>query len=194
VGTDTTITYAPGVPPEAELRLVGDVAGKRVIELGGGGNAVALALLGARVLFVDTSPERVAETRRAAEEAGARIEFHQADLGDLGFATSGSVDVVLSTGALAAADDLGRVFRQVHRVLRPGQPLVLAVPHPLTAALEGGEVVLRHPYGAPPSRSVSNYFTTLQRSSFDVDVLLEPVPAGAMVPAALLLRARKLGV
>ena len=190
----STITYAPGVPTEAELRLCGDVAGRRVIELGGGQNAVALAHQGARVMVVDPSAEQVAAGRQAAEAADVRIEFHQSDLADLGFATSGSVELVLSTTALGDVDDVSRVFRQVHRVLKPGQPFVVAVPHPLTAALEGGEVVLRRAYGTPPARTVSGYFTALQRANFDVDVLLEPVPAGAMVPAALILRARKLGV
>lgn len=194
VPNDTTITYAPGVPTETELRLCGDVSGKRVIELGAGGNAVALAHLGARVMVVDPSADQVAAGRHDADAAEVRIEFHQSDLADLGFATSASVDLALSTGALGDVDDVSRVFRQVHRVLRAGQPLVLCVPHPLTAALEGGEVVLRRPYGTPPARTVSSYFTALQRANFAVDVLLEPVSAGAMVPAALLLRARKLGV
>ena len=48
--------------------------------------------------------------------------------------------------------------------------------------------MLRRAYGTPPARTVSGYFTALQRANFDVDVLLEPVPAGAMVPAALVLR------
>lgn len=194
MANDTTIMYAPGVPSESELRLCGDLSGRRVIELGSGANAVALARLGARVIVVDPSADEVAGGRRAAEEADVRIEFHHGDLADLGFATSGSVDLVLSTGSLGYVDDISRVFRQVHRVLRQRQAFVLAVPHPLTAALEGGEVVLRRAYGTPPARTVSAYFTALQRANFDVDVLLEPVPAGAMVPAALLLRARKLGV
>jgi len=194
VAAETTITYAEGVPTEAELRLCGDVTGRRVIELGTGGNAIALARQGARVIVVDPSADKIAGGRSEAEAADVRIEFHEGDLADLGFATSGSVDLVLSTSGLNLVDDISRVFRQVHRVLKPGQPFVLAVPHPLTAALEGGEVVLRRAYGTPPGRTVSAYFTSLQRANFDVDVLLEPVPAGAMVPAALLLRARKLGV
>ncbi len=194
VATDGTITYGPGVPTEAELRLCGDVSSKRVIELGGGANAVALARLGARVIVVEPSTQLVAEGRRDAEAAEVRIEFHAGDLADLGFATSASVDLVLSTGALGAVDDISRVFRQVHRVLEQGHPFVLTAPHPLAAMLEGGEVVLRRPYGTPPARTVSAYFTALQRANFAVDVLLEPLAAGAMVPGVLLLRARKLGV
>ena len=126
-----------------------------------------------------------------------RVEFHQAELADLGFATSASVDLVFSAGALAGVDDLPRVFRQVHRILKPGCPLVFSVPHPIAAMLEGGEVVLRKPYWSTGARTTSDLFTALQRTNFQVDVILEPQPlaaAGAHVPAALVMRARKLGV
>ena len=125
------------------------------------------------------------------------MELHQADFADLGFETSASVDLVFSAFELAAVDDLPRVFRQVHRVLRPGAPLVFSVPHPIAAMLEGGEVVLRRPYWGTTARTVSALFTALSRTNFQVDVILEPAPVdhpNVLVPAALVMRARKLGV
>ena len=41
-----------------------------------------------------------------------------------------TVDVAVSIYALGAVDDLDRVFRQVHRVLRPEAPFVFSLPHP----------------------------------------------------------------
>jgi SAM-dependent methyltransferase len=195
----TTISYGAGVPGEGDLRLCGDVAGKRVIELGLADppNAVAFAHLGAKAMGVDPRPDRVAAARRLADTEGVRIELHQGDLGDLGFATSASVDLVFSAGALSNVDDLPRVLRQVHRVLKPNAPLVFAVDHPIASMLEGGEVVLRKPYGSVGGRTVSGLFTALTRSNFLVDVMAEPVPVDAKdayVPAALVVRARKLGV
>jgi SAM-dependent methyltransferase len=194
----SAISYGDDVPDESELRLCGDVASKRVVELGAGadGNAITFAALGARALAVDPSSERLAMARRQAETAGVHVEFHQADLADLGFATSASVDLVFSSLALASVDDLPRVFRQVHRVLRPGSPFVFSVPHPIAAMLEGGEVVLRKPYWRTNARTISDLFTALQRTNFGVDVILEPAPLhhqNAFVPAALVMRARKLG-
>jgi SAM-dependent methyltransferase len=148
-------------------------------------------------MVVDPSGERVAAARRDAERAEVRVEFHQADLADLGFATSASVDLVFSAGALGTVDDLPRVFRQVHRILKPGSPLVFSVPHPIAAMLEGGEVVLRKPYWATGARTISDLFTALQRANYQVDVILEPQPlsqSNTHVPAALVMRARKLGV
>ena len=75
---------------------------------------------------------------------------------------------------------------------------MFSVPHPIAAMLEGGEVVLRKPYWSTGARTTSDLFTALQRANFQVDVILEPPAAGghpnAHVPAALVMRARKLGV
>ncbi|HET9601608.1 MAG TPA: class I SAM-dependent methyltransferase, partial [Acidimicrobiales bacterium] len=114
------------MPDESDLRLCGEVSGKRVIELGGTGSAIAFAERGARAMAA-AGVEQVEEGREQAEQAGVRVEFHAGDLADLGFATSGSVDLVFST-ALADVDDLARVLRQAHRVLRPEASLVFSVP------------------------------------------------------------------
>lgn len=190
-----TISYGPGIPDESDLRLCGDVQGKRVVELGAaGGAAVAFAARGAKAIAVDPTAEALDATRaRAAElsEPGEelRVECHRGDLADLGFATSGSVDLVFSAVALGAVDDLARVLRQVHRVLRPGGLFVFSVPHPMTTALEAGGR-----YGAA-GRTVSDIFMALVRTNFQVEVLAEPEPrAGGALPPMLVVRSRKLGV
>jgi SAM-dependent methyltransferase len=194
-----TISYGPDVPTEADLRLCGDVTGRRVIELGAAtpANAVAFAVLGAKSILVDPNADAISTARRAAEAAEVRIEAHQNDFADLGFVTSASVDLVFSSGALTGVDDLPRVFRQVHRVLKPNAPIVFAVPHPIAAMLEGGQLVIRKSYWTTGSRTVGSLFTALSRTNFLVDTILEPAPAGtkdSMVPGALVMRARKLGV
>ena len=125
-GVATHVSYGPNVPHDGELRLCGDVGGKRALELGIATevNALALAGAGAKAMAVDPSAERIASGRTMAESEGVRIEFHQGDLGDLGFATSGSVDLVVAAGSLDGVDDLPRVLRQVHRILKPEHALV----------------------------------------------------------------------
>jgi SAM-dependent methyltransferase len=195
----TTIRYGGDLPDETELHLCGDVAGHRVVELGVAAEpaVVAFAQLGARAIAIDPSPERIAAAHVRADAAEVRVELHQSELADLGFVTSASVDLVFSAGALDAVDDLPRVFRQVHRILKADGVLVLAVTHPISAMLEGGEVVLRRPYWASKARTVGALFTALTRANFLVDTILEPPPvstAHALVPAGLVVRARKLGV
>ena len=60
------ISYGDDVPDESELRLCGDVAGKRVVELGLGAgppNAITFAALGAKTMAVDPSSDRVAASQ-----------------------------------------------------------------------------------------------------------------------------------
>jgi len=218
------VLYGADLPTEADLRLLGNVEASRVLDLGcgTGHNAVVLAQQGAKVIAVDPSADRIGQARDRADAAEVRVELHQAGLAELAFLRSDSVDVALSVMALATVDDLARVFRQVHRVLKPEAALVCSFPHPAFAMFDptGPDPLrLAHPYDqtAPRSwelgndtitdhpRTVGEIFTTLHRSSFVVDQLLEPTAAdkaprsttftdGArFVPATLIVRARKQG-
>src|SRR3972149_5538370 len=55
------VHYGPLCPGEDRLRLLGDIRGKKVIDMGcgGGQNAVALAKMGAKVTAVDFSCEQI---------------------------------------------------------------------------------------------------------------------------------------
>jgi ubiquinone/menaquinone biosynthesis C-methylase UbiE len=210
------VTYGPDIPREDTLRLLGHVAGKRVIDLGcgTGHNAIALARQGAKVIGVDESAAQIAEARLACEREGVRVELHHAPLAELAFVRADTVDAALSVGGLVRVEDVDRVFRQVDRVLRPECPLVLAMPHPAFAMVETGdpERRVRRAYWDPAvvddvvPRTISSLFTALGRAGFRVDTLLEPEPTrdvprtGAWhdhmryLPATLILRARKQGL
>ena len=220
----SVVRYGAELPNEADLRLLGNVDGRRVLDLGcgSGQNAVVLARQGAKVLAVDPSVAQVGAARARSEAAEVRVELHQAELAELAFLRSDSIDAALSVMALATVDDLDRVFRQVHRVLKPEAPLVCSFPHPAFAMVD--------PTGDDPLRIVRTYdddaprrweldgddvvdyprtfaalFTSLQRANFRVDQVVEPTapatsrdgaqdaPVMRVVPATLLLRARKQG-
>ncbi len=195
----TPVTFGAHVANDAELRLCGEVGAKRALELGVSepSNAVTLAVAGAKSIVVDPSAERIARARAEAERHEVRVECHQADFADLGFLTSASVDLALCLHHLGEIDDLARTLRQVHRVLKPSAPLIVAQTHPVRAMLDGAEVVLRRGYGSEGTRTIGQLFMALSRTDFRVDVLheLDAVDeVSPMVPSVLLLRARKLGV
>jgi SAM-dependent methyltransferase len=217
------VRYGPGLPTEHELRLLGHVDGRRVLELGcgGGAGAVALAKAGARVIAVDEQLDNLGDTRDRAEREGVRVETHHGSLAELAFVRADTVDAAVSTYALATVDDLDRVFRQVHRVLRSDRPFVFSLPHPAFVMLDpdGGEPVLRRAWwdtspvawsvaderGEPDNVvTLSGLFASLSRAGFGVDMLLEPAAerstageawseAMRWVPPTLIARARKLG-
>jgi SAM-dependent methyltransferase len=213
------VPYGPGIPGEAELRLLGPVESSRVLDLGCGAGvaSIAFAKQGAKVIAVDEAADQIDAARLAAEQAGVRLELHQAPLAELAFVRADTIDAVYSAYALASVDDLDRVFRQVHRVLRPERPFVLSLPHPAFAVVDPSAhqpLQVRRSYWEPtpvawstdPSgtpdrgRTISALFTSLGRANFRVDHLLEPQPASPQVeamrwlPPTLVIRARKEGI
>ena len=190
------VSYGPDVDTEAELRLLGHVEGKRILELGSGAGqaAVALAKQGAHVISVDPTARRHELVRATADREEVKVELHQSDLAELAFIRADTIDAVLSVYALAGVEDLDRVFRQVHRVLRSECHLVLSLPHPaftmldvssgLPAGVVGRGYFDRSPRpwaqhdlsGAEYPRTIGDVFTSLSRANFRVDTLLEPQP------------------
>ena len=183
----TDLSYGPGAPSEAEARLLGPLAGKRVLVLGcvEPNVPVALAEQDAKVVVVEPSLERLEAARSRTDAAAVRVELHNVDFAELAFVRADTIDAAVAVLSLADVDDLDRVFRQVNRVLRAPGPLVLSLPHPASTLADGRSWF---------ERSVADVFTSLTRTSFGVDVLLEPVPApGARIPTTLVVRGRKLG-
>ncbi|MFP5320717.1 MAG: class I SAM-dependent methyltransferase [Acidimicrobiia bacterium] len=218
---DDAVTYGPNIAREDSLRLLGDLAGKRVLDLGcgAGRNAIAMARAGARVIAVDDDPDQVSAARQAIDAADVKVELHQSSLAELAFLRADTIDAAVSVHALGRVADVGRVFRQLHRVLRPERSFVLSLPHPTLALLDphGPDLaaVRRSAFDEEPFthddprhgtrvRSIGSLFTELGRAGFRVDHVLEPEPTEPggphwsplmkAVPATLILRARKEGI
>ena len=181
-------------PTDHELRLLGDVAGKRVLDLGCGDGtaAVTFAQQGAVVIAVDAlrrAPRARARTR--ASEAEVKVEWRAGDLADLAFLRADSIDAAFSADAVAEVDDLGapvppgaagaqaqRAVRvlvrapdgAVHRRQRRGRALVLR-----SRARSTSTTRRRLGAASTPATSAS-VFTELGRAGFRVDTILEPRP------------------
>ena len=224
VPTDV-VTYGPGVGTEDDFHLVGDVKGKRVLELGCGRaqRSIAFARQGATAIGVDFSPEMIHGAMRLCEREGAKVELRQGDLADLAFLRADSVDLVFSVYALSYGRDVERVFRQAHRVLKAGAPLVFSLPHPVYDVVGDADptarqvrlarsyfdrsAVTRDRDGeavATYHHTVSDLLVGLVRAGYRIDTVLEPEPpdAGpdtsqpwgtAYLPRTLIVRARKEG-
>jgi SAM-dependent methyltransferase len=190
---DERVTYGDGIPGDDELHLLGDVSGgRRALELGLAGNAIVLAGMGAKSIAVDPDPERIADLRIEAARAGVSVECHTAALAELGFVPSGTIDVVIANHTLHDEDDLGRTLRQVHRVLKTGAPVILAMDHPFAAVRFGRGATVR-PYGEN-HRTVGDLLYALDRANFRIEAFHElGVTYRTPVPTTLVLKARKQG-
>jgi ubiquinone/menaquinone biosynthesis C-methylase UbiE len=191
------IWYGDNVADDGELRLCGDMSGKRVLELGvaSTSNAITAAVAGAKAIALDPSSDRIARLRAAAETAEVKVECHNGELADLGMATSGSIDLVIAAHSLAAVEDLPRLLRQVHRVLKVGGPFVVAMHHPVAAMFDGADPTARRAYGTD-GITFSELYMAFERTNFHLDAIYELSARhirDALTPSVLVLRARKQG-
>ena len=187
--TESQVSYGRGVPDEGRLRLLGDISGKRVIELGIRGNALHLAAQGAKSIALDPDPDRIADLRAAAARSELTVECHHGDLADLGFAPSGTIEAVVASHSLDDEPDLARVLRQVHRVLRGSGVFVIAVAHPFAAVAAGS--VARYGDG---HRTIGDLLGALERTNFRIEAFHElGLDDDHTVPTTLVVKTRKEG-
>jgi len=192
-----SIWYGDNVADDGELRLCGDLVGKRVLELGiaSTSNAITMAAAGAKAIAVDPSADKIARLRAAATAAEVKVECHNSDLADLGLVASGSIDLAIAAHSLANVDDLPRLLRQVHRVLKSGTPFVVAMRHPVAAMFDGADPTARRSYGAD-GLPFSDLYMAFERTNFHFDAMYELNTRhvrDAVAPSVLVLRARKQG-
>lgn len=118
---------------EADAHLLGDVAGRRVLEIGCGSAPCSrwLRLAGASPVALDVSGGMLARAAELNGSTGVAVPLLQADAGALPLADA-SVDLACSAfGGLPFVSDARAVLTEVARVLVPGGRLVASVNHPM---------------------------------------------------------------
>ncbi|MFD1812888.1 class I SAM-dependent methyltransferase [Rhodococcus gannanensis] len=118
---------------EGDVQLLGEVAGRDVLEIGCGSAPCArwLAGAGARPVGLDISRGMLDRGLAAMARGGPRVPLVQAGAESLPFADE-SFDIACSAfGAVPFVADSALVMREVARVLRPGGRWVFAVNHPM---------------------------------------------------------------
>jgi SAM-dependent methyltransferase len=130
---DARFVWCPEGLDEADARLLGDVAGKDVLEVGCGAAQCArwLRAHGARAVGIDLSAGQLRHARALDERQGVRVPVAQADATALPF-RDGSFDIACSAfGAVPFVARADTVMAEVARVLRPGGRWVFSVTHPM---------------------------------------------------------------
>jgi SAM-dependent methyltransferase len=130
---DADFVWCPEGLREADARLLGDVAGLRVLEVGCGSAPCArwLAAQGAHPVALDLSAAMLRHAAALGAATRLVVPLVQAGAERLPF-TDASFDAVCSAfGAVPFVAEPERVMREVARVLRPGGRWVFAVNHPM---------------------------------------------------------------
>ena len=128
----------PIFPTESDLRILGEVAGKRVVELGAGGCncGIALAKQGARVTCLDVSEAQLRIGREHAAQAGVDIEIVEAEAREISRFGPAAFDLAIAIASLNYVPNLDEVFARVFAGLASGGRFVFSLPHPFMGAFE----------------------------------------------------------
>ena len=188
--------WCPEGLDEAEVSLLGPVAGKRIVEIGGGAAQCGRWLVrqGAGVVSLDLSGGMLAHARSLTAQTGVGPELLQAHAGALPLADN-SFDLAFTAfGAIPFVADLDVVHAEVARVLRPGGTWTFATSHPVRWAFPddpgiGGLTAIRSYFDRSPyveqddsgaAIYVEHHYTlgdhvrALVAAGFIVDDLIEP--------------------
>jgi toxoflavin synthase len=131
--TPLSLSDFTGRPPT--LSLCGDVRGLTLLDLGCGEGYCARELKkrgAGRIFGMDLSLSMVQAARQKERSEPLGIEYDQGDATDLSRFSAESFDLVVAMFLFNYLDVAAteRTLSEVHRVLRPGGRLVMAVPHP----------------------------------------------------------------
>jgi len=116
---------------ERQLRLLGPIRGKRVLELGCGAArwSIALAKKGARSVGLDLSAAQLTLARDLVRQAGNRVPLVRGSAERLPFRSASFDTVFCDWGAMTFSDPV-RSVPEVARVLCPGGTFVFATASP----------------------------------------------------------------
>jgi SAM-dependent methyltransferase len=127
---DLYLTPARPAPPE----WIGDVAGRKILCLAGGGGqqGPVLAAAGADVTVFDQSPLQLSRDRDVARREGLRLHLAEGSMDDLSRYPDDSFDAVVHPVSNCYVPDVHPVWREAARVLRPGGSLLAGFINPVS--------------------------------------------------------------
>ena len=114
------------------LGMLGDVAGRRILDLGcgEGGYSRQLKRRGANIMGIDGSETLVRIARERAEVENLDMQFICANANALDTIADSSCDIVVAAMSLMDVEDYPGAVREIRRVLCNGGTLVMSITHP----------------------------------------------------------------
>lgn len=190
---DAELVWGPEGVRETELRALGDVNGRDVLEFGGGAAQGGrwVAANGGRLVTTDIAEGMLRIGQEIDARHGTALRYVQADAAALPFGDA-SFDIVFSAyGATPFVADLPGMLAECARVLRPGGRLAYSTSHPVRWAFPDGPTALeatmnyfdRSPYVetadgrveyAEYHRTIGDHVRALTAAGLRVVDLIEP--------------------
>jgi ubiquinone/menaquinone biosynthesis C-methylase UbiE len=130
---DADFVWGPEGWRESQLRLLGEVAGRRFLEVGAGAGQCSRWLVrqGAAAVATDLSAAMLRQGADLNAREDTSVPLVQCDALALPFG-DGTFDAVFTAyGAVPFVADSARLIREAARVLRPGGRFVFSTTHPI---------------------------------------------------------------
>lgn len=150
------------------FRLLGDVSGKRILDLGcgEGGYSRELTHRNADVVAVDCAEYSIEYAKKQSIEEGLEIQHFVRNSNDLYDIQENSFDIVLCSMMLMDCEDLNGTIKEIARVLKPSGKLFASVLHPCFT----GKNIGREGVGINRKVIVEDYFNPTEYQ--------QPLPKG----------------
>jgi SAM-dependent methyltransferase len=193
---DVGFVWSPEGLDEADVRLLGDVAGRQVLEIGCGAAQCSrwLSTQGAQVVGVDLSVRQLQHSIRIDQETGLHVPVVAGSVTALPFADA-RFDLACSAfGALPFVVDIATALTECRRILRPGGRFVFSVVHPVRRMFpddptEHGMTIARSYFDrfayveydtngqlsyAEPHHTLGDWVSAITRADLELVGLVEP--------------------
>lgn len=197
------IHYGPLCPSDDELKLLGNLAGTKFLEIGSGAgqNSIVAAKAGADVTAIDISEKQIEIGKQISRDENVNIDFKVGsflDFSDMDYLDE--FDTVLSVYALQYCYDISEmseVFKAIHKALKPNGKFIFSLDHPIRSHGNwmGDTFIFDNYFDRSPKewsydfpemniatpmtgtyKTIGDYCSCLSSAGFIIQKILEPEP------------------
>jgi SAM-dependent methyltransferase len=191
----------PLAPTEIDLQLFGEVANKKVLDIGcGSGHSLQyMGNHGADELWgLDLTTKQVETARALLEEQQALVRIIESPMEENPGLPTNYFDIAYSIYALGWTVDLEKTLSNIHSYLKPGGTFIFSWEHPMHDRIkrEGSTFMVEHSYLAEGPefneawnksviiyhRKLSTYINTLVQVGFEIEKVIDDVVLPDVVP------------
>ncbi|MDT0162497.1 MULTISPECIES: class I SAM-dependent methyltransferase [Bacillus] len=143
--------YGPLAPVEDELNLLGDPAGKKVLDIGCGSGHSLLYMDGrgaAELWGIDLSPKQIHTAQQVLGGAAAPVRLFESPMENDPGLPDQYFDIVYSIYALGWTTSLEETLGNIHRFLKPGGTFIFSWEHPFFSRIRSKDssIIIDKPY------------------------------------------------
>jgi ubiquinone/menaquinone biosynthesis C-methylase UbiE len=184
--------YGPLAPVEGDLNLLGDPAGKKVLDIGCGSGHSLLYMDSrdaAELWGIDLSPKQIHTAQQLLKDTAAPVRLFESPMEENPGLPNDYFDILYSIYALGWTVNLEETLANIHRYLKPGGIFVFSWEHPFFSRIrsEDNSIYLEKPYHeegvydhegwSTPAfmqqYKISSYINALVSSGFKIERVVE---------------------